>query len=109
MLNEGVRFSLVMVLIEYYNNSKMIVINGCNSSKIFKTTNGTKQGGVISPKFYNIYGAELIKVIKKLNVGVKLKTKKDESKSWQWKWQSTSRDISKKTAIAKRVPIFDEA
>jgi len=75
LLNAGVRACIVLILIEYYNNSWMVVVNGSNKSNYFTTTNGVKQGGVVSPKLYNAYGAELIKVIKQIQMGVKLKNK----------------------------------
>jgi hypothetical protein len=73
MLKNGIRHCVVLLLSKYYEELNMIVVNGSNSSEFFKTKNGVKQGGVVSSKLYNIYGAMLIIVIKRLNCGIKLK------------------------------------
>jgi len=75
MIENGIRHCVVLLISKYYDDLNMIVVNGTNSSEFFKTKNGVKQGGVVSPKLYNIYGAMLIIVIKKINCGINLKDK----------------------------------
>ncbi len=56
----------------YYDVLFLIIINGSDYSVIFITTNGVKQGGVISPKLYTIYGTFIIRGVKLLLIGFKL-------------------------------------
>ena len=48
----------------------MLVQNGDEQSIIFTTTNGVRQGGIMSPKLYNIYSGQMIKTIKEIRTGV---------------------------------------
>ena len=44
-----------MALINYYQDSLMIISNNNNYSNIFRTKVGVRQGGVASPKLFSIY------------------------------------------------------
>ncbi len=66
----GVNVAIIFAIIAYYDASEMVVINGNDISHRFKTTNGVRQGGILSPKLYNIYSQKLIEVVKKLGLGV---------------------------------------
>ena len=48
----------------------MLVQNGEEQSIIFATTNGVRQGGIMSPKLYNIYSGQMIKSIREMQIGV---------------------------------------
>ncbi len=66
----GVNVAIIFAIIAYYDASEMVVINGNDISPRFKTTNGVRQGGILSPKLYNIYSQKLIEVVKNLGLGV---------------------------------------
>jgi hypothetical protein len=66
----GVNVAIIFAIIAYYDASEMVVINGNDISPRFRTTNGVRQGGILSPKLYNIYSEKLIDMIKKLGLGI---------------------------------------
>jgi len=50
----------------------MIVQLDNDFSKMFKTTIGVSQGGVLSPLLFSIYIDNLLNLIQKLNLGIKI-------------------------------------
>ncbi len=70
MLKSDIPVYLTLSLIEYYNSSLMLVQNDESVSDIFATKVGVKQGGVISPKLFNIYVEDLIKRVESMNCGI---------------------------------------
>ena len=70
LFDHGVNHAIVFAIIAYYNASEMLVINGNDVSNRFKTSNGVRQGGILSPKLYNIYSEKLISIVKDLGVGI---------------------------------------
>lgn len=65
---KGICPELLKGLMAYYNDGK-IIINLNNSGKI-PTTVGNKQGGPISPEFYDQYGDEMTYLIEALTEGI---------------------------------------
>ena len=63
---------LVYVLIKYYEKSLAIVECNGSLSTLFLTILGCKQGGVISPRLFNIYIKLCIKMVEELNLGVRI-------------------------------------
>jgi hypothetical protein len=61
---------VLKALMAYYSISKMKVQVNEEHSELFTTTEGTKQGGPISPDLFNEYGDELTDWISELEVGI---------------------------------------
>ncbi len=55
-INPAIIYSLII----YYNASYMFVLNDDEISSLFKTSVGVRQGGVISPKLFNIYIEDIV-------------------------------------------------
>ncbi len=72
LAKKGLNRKLLKALIAYYDSSKMRVQVNEKLSDIFSTSEGTKQGGPISPDFFNEYGDELASWISELNVGISM-------------------------------------
>ena len=51
------------ILRKYYNNSLACVQNGSETTDMFKTTIGVKQGGPLFPKLFSIYVEAMIEEI----------------------------------------------
>lgn len=68
----GIESCIIIILIKYYSESKMLISNGDEYSDIFPTTTGVRQGGPCSAKLFNIYIEGLIKLVEKNPNGVKL-------------------------------------
>ena len=56
----------------YYGCSLAYVEKEGEISEIFKTTIGVKQGGPLSPKLFAIYIEELVELVEKENLGIKI-------------------------------------
>jgi len=70
----GMKIAIIFAIIAYYEALEMVVVNGNDISGKFKTSNGVRQGGILSPKLYNIYSGNLIKCIRNLKIGILLVT-----------------------------------
>ena len=55
-INPAIIYSLII----YYDASYMFVLNDDQVSSLFKTSVGVRQGGVISPKLFNIYIEDIV-------------------------------------------------
>ena len=55
LIDRKVPIYLVKILCYWYQHQIMSVRWGCSISKGFNVTNGVRQGGVISPKLFNVY------------------------------------------------------
>ena len=62
-------------IIAYYNQSKIIVKINNNRSNIYNTSQGCKQGGILSPYLFNFFVNDLLEEVIKLNIGCKLDNK----------------------------------
>ena len=60
------------LLFNYYNSSYIIVRSEGKKSDKFKTSEGVKQGGILSPFLFNFFINDLIEDSLKLNVGAKV-------------------------------------
>ncbi|RNA04086.1 RNA-directed DNA polymerase from mobile element jockey-like, partial [Brachionus plicatilis] len=56
----------------YYRCSMAYIEKEGEISEIFKTTIGVKQGGPLSPKLFAIYIEELVELVEKENLGIKI-------------------------------------
>ena len=66
LLMKGVPFCIIRILLDAYTRQQAIVLwNTCNSD-YFTTSNGVKQGGVLSPILFSIYIDRLFDIIKKI-------------------------------------------
>lgn len=63
--------AIIFVIIAYYNALELLVQNGNETSERFGTVNGVRQGGIYSPKLYNIYSNIMITKVKESKMGVK--------------------------------------
>ncbi len=70
LAKKGVNKKVLKALIAYYNSSKMRVQMNDQLSEMFNTSEGTKQGGPISPDLFNEYGDELTEWIEELKAGI---------------------------------------
>ena len=59
LLHRGMPLYIVKVLIFWYVHQNMFVRWGQSCSTKFKVSNGVKQGGILSPKLFNVYMDEL--------------------------------------------------
>ena len=55
LIDRKVPIYLVKILCYWYQHQIMSVRWGCSISKGFNVTNGVRQGGVLSPKLFNVY------------------------------------------------------
>lgn len=70
MIDKGVNPYIILAIRSYYADSQMIIINGTECGKLFRTTVGVRQGGVISPKLFNLYIDDLPLSIDATNSGI---------------------------------------
>lgn len=63
--------AIIFATISYYESLELQVQKGNEISERFGTTNGVRQGGIFSPKLYNIYSGDMIKKVKDSKTGVK--------------------------------------
>lgn len=64
--------ALILAIMSYYNDSFMMVLKNGECGKLFQTTVGVRQGGVLSPKLFSIYIDGLIKSVEALRGGVEI-------------------------------------
>ena len=60
---------LLRILVFWYENQSMAVRWGGNVSQSFKVSNGVRQGGILSPYFFNVYVNDLSTRLNKHNIG----------------------------------------
>ena len=65
----GVPTYLLRVIAYWYCNQSLCVRWGSVLSKFFNVTNGVRQGGILSPLFFNVYMNELSLSLNKIPVG----------------------------------------
>jgi len=70
LAKKGLNRKVLKSLMAYYKCSKMKVQVNEESSSLFESTVGNKQGGPISPDLFNEYGDELTEWISSLDVGI---------------------------------------
>ena len=58
-----------MILCYWYQKQEMTVRSGACISDSFKVTNGVCQGGILSPKLFNIYIDGLSDILSKSSIG----------------------------------------
>jgi len=63
MIKKNINPAIVMAIMNYYNVSQMMVMNDDETTELFKTTVGVRQGGTISPKLFNIYIEDIVHLI----------------------------------------------
>ena len=69
LIDKNVPFEVVRVLLSCYTNSKACVrLNGYLTDYIV-INSGVKQGGILSPLFYNIYVDDLMCMLRNANLG----------------------------------------
>ena len=69
LITRGVPVFIVRVLAAWYRQQKMTVKWGDEISRSFLVTNSVRQGGLMSPKLYNVYTDDLSKELSKMNIG----------------------------------------
>ena len=73
MMQNGVPKIFIDLIIYWYSNILCRVRWDNEYSAWFQMKAGVRQGGVLSPSFYCMYGDELVKILQKLNVGCYVK------------------------------------
>ena len=69
LLNNGFPMPLVRLLISWYKEQRMSVRWDSHVSDSFPTTNGVRQGGVLSPILFSLYIDDLLVKLSNLGVG----------------------------------------
>ena len=69
LLNRGFPVALVRLLISWYREQRMSVRWDTHVSSNFPTTNGVRQGGVLSPVLFTLYMDDLLVELSELGVG----------------------------------------
>jgi len=69
LLSDGMDVNLVKLLAYWYANQNVAVRWQNTISESFRVSNGTKQGGVLSPFFFNRYIMELLRDVSLSNAG----------------------------------------
>lgn len=72
LINNGIHEAVIRSIISYYDQSEILVsVNNAFSDK-FQSTNGVRQGGVLSPRLFAIYIHDLISEISKMKIGIRI-------------------------------------
>ena len=69
LIARGVPGYIVRLLMNWYSNQKLYAKWGDKKSESFKSTNGIKQGGLLSPVLFNLYLDELSTALNDVHVG----------------------------------------
>ena len=68
-LKDKIKPILWRIIVSYYRDSKIIVKVGSERSEIYQTTEGVKQGGVLSPYLFNFFIDSMLTECLELNIG----------------------------------------
>jgi hypothetical protein len=63
LIKSSIDPAIVYSLMQYYNESYMLIMNQDEMSSLFRTRVGVRQGGVVSPKLFNIYIEDIINLV----------------------------------------------
>ena len=69
LLDRKVPFEIVRVLLSWYINSQACVKLDGYCTEFITINSGVKQGGILSPLFYNVYVDDLMEELKHKNLG----------------------------------------
>ena len=69
LIKRGVCGYLIRIIIYWYETQTMCVRWGNLTSGSFNVSNGIRQGGILSPLFFNVYVDDLSVQLNKLNIG----------------------------------------
>ena len=69
LIKRGVCGYLLRIIIYWYGTQTMCVRWGNLTSESFSVSNGVRQGGILSPRFFNIYFEDLSEQLNALNIG----------------------------------------
>jgi len=69
LLDDGIDICLVQLLAYWYSHQEISVVWANSKSVPFAVSNGTKQGGVLSPYFFTRYISQLLCIISGCHVG----------------------------------------
>ena len=69
LAKRGVPVYILRLLIFWYQHQNMCVKWGSLTSELFTVSNGVRQGGILSPHFFNVYVDDLSTKLNKLKVG----------------------------------------
>ena len=69
LLQRGMPVLIVRLFIFWYSQQKFCIRWGSTYSSQFSTSNGVRQGGIISPVYFNIYMDDLSQVLNRSKIG----------------------------------------
>ena len=69
LLDRKVPFEIVRVLLSWYTNSQACIKLDGYCTEFITINSEVKQGGILSPLFYNVYVDDLMKELKHKNLG----------------------------------------
>ena len=69
LVNRDVPYYIVRLLVYWYSNQTMCVRWGNAISDVFKTSNGVRQGSVLSPFLFNVYVDSLSEILNQQHIG----------------------------------------
>ena len=69
LAKRGVPVYILRLLIFWYQHQNKCVKWGSLTSELFTVSNGVRQGGILSPHFFNVYDVDLSTKLNKLKVG----------------------------------------
>jgi hypothetical protein len=72
LIEANVEPAIIRSIILYYNESEIIVSLNSENSAPFKSTVGVRQGGILSPRLFAIYVHEMLQIISKMKIGIKI-------------------------------------
>ena len=69
LLDRSIPGIIIRLLIFWYTKQTFTIRWGNSTSEAFNASNGVRQGGVISPHFFNVYVDDLIGILNKSGIG----------------------------------------
>ena len=69
LLNRGVPYYLISILLNWYNTSPIVVRWGNNLSEEFNSSNGVRQGSLLSPVLFSLYMDDLSIMLRTEKIG----------------------------------------